>query len=163
MTTPSDHRAGLPARPLLRDAAEPTTSASSTYGRVSPLRRSEIRRGRRVMLQVLGTIVACTALLGFGAGMLGAQWVDLSTISRSDRAEDLVAQTIDALAAYSFDTVSSMDGSSIHDHPSPEQSDYRVDLAVTPAANGLLQIRAVLLDIRTRREVTRFVTWRGRG
>ena len=67
-----------------------------------------------------------------------------------------------ALDAYSFESLHGMDGSAIHEAGSPESSDFEVELAVTPSASGMLRIEAVLRDTKTRRKLTQLVTYRGR-
>ncbi len=138
-------------------------SVSDAYGLVCPKQRCESGRGRRVLSEVLFSSLLFSAILAFGAGMCGARHIDTGSWRQAARANHLVDEAMDALAAYSFEAVSRLDGSCIHDHATAAASDYRVDLAVTPAAEGLLQIKAVLLDNRTSREITRFVTWRGRS
>ncbi len=139
------------------------TQHSAAYGQRPPHRASEEGRGRRVFSQVVFAMIACCALLTFGAGLLGSQYVDLEDLKRHTKVDSVLAKTLDGLSAYSFDSLAEMDGHSILENPHAGDSDYRVDLAVTPASNGLLKIRAILLDNRTSREVTRVVTWRGRG
>lgn len=138
-------------------------SSSGAYG-AEPLRRQPQRgRGRAALVQVLLTVAVLTTALAHGAGRYGAAATNLSEMRRADRGQHLVHDTMEALAAYSFDTVSMMDGSSVMDKATPEASDFRVDLAVTPAADGMLTIKAVLKDNRTSRELSRLVTYRGRG
>ena len=108
-------------------------------------------------------MILCCGLLAFGAGMMGSRYLDVEALKRSTRVDRLLARTLDGISAYSFEAISEMDGRSILEKTTTGNSDYRVDLAVTPARDGLLKIRAILLDNRTSREVTRVVTWRGRS
>ena len=128
-----------------------------------PVQRSEKDRGRRVLGQVVLSMIFWCGLLAFGAGMMGSRYMDVESLKRSSKVDQLLARALDGISAYSFDAISEMDGHSILEKPTAEDSDYRVDLAVTPSSDGLLQIRAILLDNRTSREVMRVVTWRGRG
>ena len=138
-------------------------SSSGAYG-AEPLRRQPQRgRGGAALVQVLIMASVLTTGLAYGAGQYGASATNFSETRRAGRGQHLVHETMEALAAYSFDTVSMMDGSSVMDKATPESSDFRVDLAVTPAADGMLTIRAVLKDNRTSRELSRLVTYRGRG
>jgi hypothetical protein len=102
-----------------------------------------------------------TCLLG-GAGQHGAQVVDVDGQLRAARAERLVGDTVAALAAYNYETVAGLHGCSLHEHEQSESSEFRVELAVTAVSAGSLKIEGVLLETRSRRAVTQFVTYRGR-
>jgi hypothetical protein len=144
-------------------AIEPLADPSSAYGLTPPFRVKEPGRGRRVLRDVVLFSLLFPAFLAFGAGQLGATQVDLDAWRRMARAEAIIGQTMDALAAYSFEAVSAMNGSSIGDGHLDGAAGYRVDLSVTPSPSGILQIQATVFDERTSRAVSRFVTWRGRS
>ncbi len=136
---------------------------SAAYGVAGAQTNREPQRARRALGRVVAAVLLAPCLLVFGCGWYGAGAAGLDEMRREARADRLVHQTIDAIAAWSFDSVSAMDGASILEHASREHSDFRVDLAVTPNRSGLLEVQAVLRDNRTSREMARFVTYRGRG
>ena len=120
-------------------------------------------RGLEVLAQVVLSAVLLTVGLAVGAGHYGATYLKVDDARRLANAEDLFEQTLRAIAAYSYEEVSLMDGSSFQDGATPETSNFKVNLEVTPAASGFLKVDAILLDKATQREIRRFVTYRGRG
>ena len=120
-------------------------------------------RGLEILAQVVVSVVFLTVGLAVGVGHYGANHLEVDEARRLANAEDLFEQTLRAIAAYSYEEVSLMDGSSFQDGPTPETSNFKVNLAVTPASSGFLKVDAILLDKATQREIRRFVTYRGRG
>lgn len=118
----------------------------------------------------LGVLVKLVLMMGIltgglvvGAGHYGSSYLDVDDSKRLASAEDLLEQTVRAVSAYSYPDIHLLDGSEFGERATPESSNFSVELAVTPSAGGLLKVDAVLLDKRTRREIRRFVTYRGRG
>ena len=136
---------------------------SGAYGLAPPRKREEKGRGFNVVLEVLLCAAVFCALLTFGAGLIASRHIDIESWLHAAKAQAMVDQTLDVLAAYSFETVSEMNGSSLHEYNAADLGDYRVDLAITPSTSGMLRIQATLFDTRTSRAVSRFVTWRGRS
>jgi hypothetical protein len=136
---------------------------SATYGVDGVHVRSEPGRGRRALARVVAAALVAPCLLVLGCGWYGAQAAGADELRREARADRFVHQTIDAIAAWSFESVVTLDGASLLENTTREHSDFRVDLAVTPARSGLLEVQAVLRDNRTSREMARFVTYRGRS
>ena len=120
-------------------------------------------RGLEILAQVVISVVLLTGGLVVGAGHFGATYLKVDEARKLANAEDLFEQTLRAIAAYSYEEVSLMDGSSFQDGATPESSNFKVQLAVTPASSGFLKVDAILLDKATQREIRRFVTYRGRG
>lgn len=116
------------------------------------------RKLRRVLLASLFTTVAFAA-----GGLLGARWLGTDEVLRQERGAALVQETLSALGAFPFDQVAALDGSVLPENGDPERAELRVDLAVKPAKEGVLEITAKLMDNRTSRELSRQVTYRGRG
>lgn len=107
-----------------------------------------------------------TGLLTSGlvsAGYFGSSYLGVEESKRLASANHLLDETLRAVSAYSYRDVHLLDGSEFGEGATPESSNFSVELAVTPAAGGLLKVDAVLLDKRTQREIRRFVTYRGRG
>jgi len=123
-----------------------------------------VERGRPVAALV--ECVACTAallaLLVFGAGRLGARVMDVENRGHDARAEAVLEKTREALAAYSFDDVSNMNGTSLSGDAVADRPGFRVDLTVSPSPSGL-QIEATLFDTRTHQALSRLVAWRARS
>ena len=132
---------------------------------LSELNWTPSRRGRglEVLAQVVLAVVVLTAGLAVGAGHYGAQHLKVEESRRLARAEDLFGQTLRAIAAYSYEEVSLMNGSSFQDGATEETSAFTVELAVTEASSDFLKVDAVLFDKNTHKEIRRFVTYRGRG
>ena len=126
----------------------------------TPSRRGS---GLEVLAQIVVAVVALTVGLAVGVGHYGAQHLRFEEARRLASAEDLFEQTLRAIAAYSYEEVSLMDGSSFQDGATAETSAYTVELAVTKASSGFLKVDAVLFDKTTHKEIRRFVTYRGRG
>jgi hypothetical protein len=115
----------------------------------------------RAALRSLLWTAVLTGLLG-GAGQHGGRVVDVEGLERAARAQRLVGDTVAALAAYSYDTVASLHGSAVHERERADASEFKVELAVTATSAGSLKIEGVLRETRSRRQVSQFVTYRGR-
>ena len=135
---------------------------SGHYGSKPPRFRREPDRGKKVLCEVLLVAFVLTlGLAGVGGQYAAENWNGLEA-HRQDRASELLRETVQALDAYSFESLHGMDGSAIHETGSPETSDFKVELAITPLASGMLRIEAVLRDTKTRRKLNQMVTYRGR-
>ena len=137
-------------------------SASAEYGLKTPRVRLEVNRGRTVLCQVLVAAVAMTFALAGLAGQFTAERTDALASYQRRRAQDLLQETVQGLASFSFESVAALDGYIVHEAGSPQNSDYRVEIAVAPSNQDTLRITAVLRDTRTRRQITELVTFRGR-
>ena len=60
-----------------------------------------------------------------------------------------------------LDDLDELDGCCFHEGGQIDNGDFRVELAVSADPAGY-EVRATLIDNRTRRAIKRFVTWRGR-
>ena len=115
----------------------------------------------RAALRSLLWTAVLTGLLG-GAGQHGGRVVDIEGLERTARVQRLVGDTVAALAAYSYETVAGLHGRALHERERADSSEFKVELAVTPTSAGSLKIEGVLLETRSRRQVSQFVTYRGR-
>lgn len=115
----------------------------------------------RAALRSLLWTAVLTGLLG-GAGQHGGLVVDVEALDRAARAERLVGDTVAALAAYSYDTVAALHGRAVHERERADSSEFKVELAVTATSAGSLKIEGVLVETRSRKPVSHFVTYRGR-
>ena len=113
------------------------------------------RRGLRDFLGIVLAAMLFTILLAIGAGECALHLVDVDASRRAARGEHLLQETLAAVSAYPFDAVAAA--------RVPADPDFNVDLGVTNVRNGLLRIEAVVVDIETRREVGKFVTYRRRS
>ena len=159
---PGGHPGATSGRPS-RDPAALPPFGSGHYGSNPPQLRKEPDRGKKVLFLILAVAVIWTLLLAGVAGQYGADmWGALDT-HKKNRAETMLKETVKALGAYSFENLPKMNGTSVHQASTPEHSDFKVEIAVTPSASGLLKVRAVLTDTKTRRKLTQMVTYRGRS
>lgn len=75
----------------------------------------------------------------------------------------LFLQTVmEDLAAQPWASLTTFNGDQIYDQTTPARSNYRVDLSVFLASVDLVQIRAIVRDARTNREIGRLTTLRDR-
>ncbi len=135
---------------------------STAYGAVAPELREEPKRGWKVLGQVLAGVLFSAALLSFGAGQIGSGIVDVEQGRRDRRADHVVDETVQLLAALPYDDVAGMNGASLPDNESTGHTDFRAELSVTAVERGL-QVQVDLIDARTHELVREFVAWRGRG
>ena len=137
-------------------------SASVQYGLKTPRVRLEVDRGKTVLCEVLLAAVAMTFALAGLAGQFAANQTDALASYQRARAQDLLQETVQGLASFSFESVAALDGYVVHETGSPQNSDYRVEIAVAPSNQNTLRITAVLRDTKTHRQITKLVTFRGR-
>ena len=156
-----DH--GHPGRPGVEEP-DPLVlrSASAHYGLKTPRIRKELDRGKKVFCEVV--LVALASMLGLAgiAGQYAAEHSSALESYRRGRAHDLLHETVQALQSYPFDSLADFDGAAVHEADSPEHSEFKVEIAVTPSENGVLRITTVLRDTKTRQQITELVTYRGR-
>ena len=120
-------------------------------------------RGLRDFLGIVLSAMLFTILLALGAGEFALHLVDVDASRRAARGEHLLQETLEAFSAYPFEAIAKLDGSESAGARVPVDPDFNVDLGVTSVRNGLLRIEAVVVDIETRREVGKFVTYRRRS
>ena len=154
---------GFPEPDLVEDPdRQVLASASAQYGLKIPRVRLEVDRGKTVLCQVLLAAVAMTFALAGLAGQFAANHTDALASYQRARAQDLLQETVQGLASFSFESVAALDGYVVYEAGSPQNSDYRVEIAVAPSNPNTLRITAVLRDTKTRRQITELVTFRGR-
>ena len=88
----------------------------------------------------------------------------MTTVSSRNLTEGaaFLESTMQSLDAQGYDGLLAMNGNRIFDDPVPANASFAVDLSVWESAVDLLQVRAVLTDLRTNRELVRVVTRRSR-
>lgn len=137
------------------------TPTSAHYGRRPPAVRKEVDRGKTVLCEVL--LVAVMMVLGL-AGVAGQFVTDRWTTTHTYRqslAQDLLQEAVQAVHAYSFDALESLDGSTVHDSGDPESSNFAVEIAVSATNDDKkLCVNTVLLDTRTRVKIAETVIYR---
>lgn len=141
----------------------PVRESSGLYGSRPPRVREEPGRPLRVLFELMTLALLLTAAVAVFAGELGTRIVDQREARAAARGEALVREAMQAVQVCSFAAVATYDGASLLDGVTLEQSRLRLDLAVKPAAGGLLQVQGVLKDSRTGTERRRFVTYRSRA
>lgn len=88
----------------------------------------------------------------------------MTTVSSRNLTEGaaFLESTLQSLAGQGYDALLAMNGNRIYDDPVPANAGFAVDLSVWETTVDLLQVRAVLMDLRSNREVVRVVTRRSR-
>ena len=118
-------------------------------------------RGLTVIEVTLALAILCAAVAASGSAFLS----NLAAVRSARRANEgaLFLETIlQDLSAQPYDALLAFDGNTFYDRVSEDKSDYRVRLSVFASAVDLEQIRAVLSDLRTGREIGRVLTQRSR-
>ena len=124
-------------------------------------RRVRGKSGLTVLEVTIAFTIVCTVLMASAgaftsslAAVRSAQTRSKGTVFMDTVMEDLSAQTYDSLLAFN--------GNKIYDQPTAARSHYSVDLSVFLAAVDLLQVQAVLKDLRTNKEIGRVTSLRTR-
>jgi hypothetical protein len=101
-----------------------------------------------------------TAVLTASAGALLTNLNSARTAQRTSRATLFLETVMEDLSAQSYDALQAFDGNRIFDGSDEAHSNYSVNLTVFQAGVGLLQVRALLTDLRNDREIGRLTTYR---
>ncbi len=115
------------------------------------------------MVRVLFWALVIPSLMALVGGQLGCSYLPVEESHRMARAEDLLVDAVNAVAAYPFEEVARMDGSAFQDGCEGRKPEFKVELAVTRASEDMLKVSAVLWDLRSAQEISRMVTYRGRS
>lgn len=121
--------------------------------------RGRSRVGLTLLEVTLAMAVVSVVLLGAAAAFSGnLRAVDQAT--RMTSGTVLLETVLEDLSAQSFEATLALNGNQFFDGPDAASSEFGVDLTVFQAEVDLLQIRAVLTDLQTGREVGRVTTLR---
>jgi hypothetical protein len=131
-----------------------------SFRRGKPRRRGG-NAGLTVVEVALAFTIVCTVLMAsagaFSSGLMAvrnAQSRSRGTVFLETVMEDLAAQPYDGLLAFN--------GNTIYDGPTAVRSNYSVDVTAFLAAVDLIQVQAVLKNVRTNKEISRVSTLRTR-
>jgi Tfp pilus assembly protein PilV len=103
--------------------------------------------------------ITATILLASAAAFLSS----IATVKSAERTSRgaIFAETVmEDLAAQPYANLLTFNGNRIYDDATVARAHYAVDLTVFTAAIDLIQLRAVLTDLRTGRELARMTTLR---
>jgi len=112
----------------------------------------------------LDFLLALGVLLLAGFGVRAGVDARIFTVAQAGPAHPagILVNALDHLSLRTWDEVASMQGDVTKLANADTGARYRIDLAVSQASLGLLQIQAVLVDRRLGREVDRLVTYRSK-
>ncbi|MFO1009546.1 MAG: hypothetical protein U1F29_05730 [Planctomycetota bacterium] len=109
-----------------------------------------------IAIAVLAMLMLSSASAFLGA-MNGAR-----DARRTSRASVYLATVMEDVQATPYDSLLSLNGNSFHDQATLARSAFVVDVAAFPAAVDLIQVRAIVRDARSNRELGRIATLRSR-
>jgi hypothetical protein len=133
------------------------------YGRAPLAHVLEPGSGRRMLLGVAGSSFVLTVALALLGGPLATILGGAAEARRAARGAALVAQSIDAVAAFPYSSVRTLDGAVWNDAPTVEASEHRVELRVDSRSDGWLQVNGQVIECKSARVVKTFTTYRGKG
>ncbi|MBI5361891.1 MAG: hypothetical protein HZA53_01850 [Planctomycetes bacterium] len=128
-------------------------------GRVVSTTRRKARTGITVLEVTISIAILSMFLLGSAAAYVGVLR-GAKDARRTSRAGVYLASVMEDLAAEPYDNLAGLNGSTFHDQPTVQGSAFVVELSVFPAAVNLLQLRAIVKDPNSNRELARVVTLR---
>ena len=109
----------------------------------------------------LSIVVATTVLLGAARAFSAS----LSAVGQAKDTTDaalFLESVLEDIAAQPYDNLLPLNGDRVFNRTDADDSRFAVDVTVFPSAIDLLQLRAVVSDLRTNREVGRVTTFRCR-
>ncbi|MCB9916752.1 MAG: hypothetical protein H6828_16650 [Planctomycetes bacterium] len=121
--------------------------------------------GPRLGLTLLEVTLAMGVLSVLLMGITAGFSIDLGSLGRAKRltaGTALLQTVVEDLSAQSYDNLLALNGDQFFDGADADSSEYSVTLATFEADVDLLQVRAVLTDLDTGRELGRIVTQRSR-
>ena len=130
-------------------------------------RRNRVPRRRGAsagltLLEVVIAITVTTVILIASAAAFSGSVNAVNQAKRMGRAAAFLETVMEDLAAQSYSDLPSFNGNAFYDQASPADSDVGVTVTVFLSAVDLLQLRAVLTDLRTGEVIGDVVTLRTR-
>jgi hypothetical protein len=116
-------------------------------------------------LTVIEVTLALAILCSLLAVSAGGFMTNLSAVHSAQRTSEgsLFLETVmQDLSAQPYDSLLAFNGNTFFEHGTEAKSNYGVTLTVFQAALDLLQVQAVVTDIRNAREIGRLTTLRSR-
>jgi hypothetical protein len=112
------------------------------------------------IVEVTLALAIVTTVLTASAGAFMSNLSTARTAQRISRATLFLETVMQDLSAQVYDDLPAFNGNRFFDGASEAASDYSITLAVFAAGIDLLQIQAVLTDLRSDRELGRLTTYR---
>jgi Tfp pilus assembly protein PilV len=125
------------------------------------MRRPQGRAGLTVLEVTIAFSIVCTVLMA-SAGAFSSSYMAVRNAQSRSRGTVFAETVMEDLAAQPYDSLLAFSGNRMYDGPTVARSNYSVDLTVFLTAVDLLQVQAVLKDVRTNREIGRLTTLRTR-
>jgi len=114
-----------------------------------------------VLEVTIAIAIVSMILLSSGSALIGS--LHGARQARETSTASVFLQTVmEDLSAQPWANLPTFNGDQIYDQPTPARSRYRVDLSVFTTSVDLLQIRAIVRDTRTNRELGRLTTLKER-
>jgi len=114
------------------------------------------------VLRVVATTAIVASALVFGIGLLGSRLVDLDAGRATSRVESVVAQTMDLIAASTFEEIERLHGTTLPATACGGAPTWRIEFAVSSQSTGC-RVDATVVNTETRAALRQFVAWRGRS
>ncbi len=112
------------------------------------------------MIEVSVSMMIVVTLLLASAGAFTSSLKTTGQARRTTDAGVFLETTLEDISAQPFPNLLALNGNQIFDVTNANDSNFRVDLTVFQVELNLLQVRAVITDLRTRRVVGRLSTQR---
>ena len=112
------------------------------------------------LMEITFSILIIGMLLLASAGAFTTAIGTTEQAKRTTGAAIFLETTMEGVSAQPFPNLLTLNGNQIFDGTSPADSNYRVDLTVFLAELNLLQVGAVITDLRTGRQIGRLSTQR---
>jgi len=117
--------------------------------------------GMTVLEVTIALAITATVLLASAAAFMSSI-ASVNSAQRTSRAAVFAETVMEDLAAQPYSSLGAFNGNRIYDQATAGESQFAVDVTVFLAALDLQQVRGVLTDLRTNREIARFSTLRSR-
>ncbi len=121
--------------------------------RLPRVRHRSSRRAGLTLIEVSISVAIVIVLLLASAAAFGESLKAVDNAQRLDAGALFLDTTLESVGAVAFDDLLALDGNVITDGADPANSNFSVQLGVTPVGISLLQVSAILTDLRTGRRV----------
>lgn len=128
-------------------------------GSARRIRAARSRRGFS-LLEVCVSMSMMAVLLLAVAGASGTNLRAMGGAERTSRATRFFESTLEGIGTQPFENLLGMNGDRYFDETNAGDSNFRLDLDVFPVDVGVVQVRAILRDLRNGRELGRVNTLR---
>lgn len=135
-----------------------TTVGMNVRGRICRVCK---RTGLTLLEVTIAIAITATVLMASGAAF-GTNVKTVVSAQRTSRAMVFFGTVMEDLSAQPYTALLAFNGNRIYDGASAAKSNYAIDLSIFLASVDLLQVRALLTDLRTNRELARATTLRTR-